>query len=210
MPEFQFQEMFPHGEDATPYRRLPGDYVSLDTFRGQPVLMVEAAALTRVAAEAVRDVSHLFRPGHLAQLRQILDDPEASPNDRFVALELLRNANIAAGGVLPSCQDTGTAIVMGKKGQYVFTGGGDEEAIARGVFETYQTANLRYSQLAPLDMYKESNTGSNLPAQIELYATDGDAYKFLFFAKGGGSANKSLLFQETKALLNPGSLMKFI
>ncbi len=158
----------------------------------------------------MRDIAHLLRPGHLAQLAHILDDPEASANDRFVALELLKNANIAAGGVLPSCQDTGTAIVMGKKGQYVFTGGGDEAAIARGVFDTYRTANLRYSQMAPLDMYKEVNTGNNLPAQIEIYATDGDAYKFLFMAKGGGSANKSYLFQETKALLNPQSLLAFL
>src|SRR6185436_3643503 len=171
---------------------------------------VEPAALTRLAREAMRDIAHFLRPGHLAQLSQILQDPEASSNDRFVALELLRNANIAAGGVLPSCQDTGTAIVMGKKGQYVFTGGGDEEAIARGVFETYHTANLRYSQLAPLDMYKEANTGNNLPAQVEIFATDGDAYKFLFMAKGGGSANKSYLYQETKALLNPESLLSFI
>ena len=158
----------------------------------------------------MRDIAHLLRPGHLAQLAHILDDPEASPNDRFVALELLKNANIAAGGVLPSCQDTGTAIVMGKKGQFVFTGGGDEAAIARGVFDTYATSNLRYSQLAPLDMYREVNTGTNLPAQIEIYATDGDAYKFLFMAKGGGSANKSYLFQETKALLNPESLLAFL
>jgi len=152
---------------------------------------VEPEALTLLTREAMRDIAHLLRPGHLAQLRAILDDPEASANDRFVALELLRNANIAAGFVLPSCQDTGTAIVMGKKGQYVVTGGGDEEAIARGIFDTYTTTNLRYSQMAPLDMYREKNTGNNLPAQVELYATDGDAYKFLFMAKGGGSANKS-------------------
>jgi fumarate hydratase class I len=146
----------------------------------------------------------------LEQLSRILKDPEASPNDRFVALDLLKNANIAAGGVLPMCQDTGTAIVLGKKGQLVFTGGGDEAAIARGVFDTYRTANLRYSQLAPLDTYREKNTGNNLPAQIELFAVDGDAYKFLFMAKGGGSANKSYLYQETKALLNPESLLRFV
>jgi len=210
MPEFQFQEMFPHGEDATPYRRLPGDYVSRDTFRGQPVLMVEAAALTRVAAEAVRDVSHLFRPGHLAQLRTILDDPEASPNDRFVALNMLKNANISAGMVLPSCQDTGTAIVIGKKGQRVWTTADDEQALARGIYETYTQTNLRYSQLAPLSLYEEVNTGTNLPAQIELYATSGDEYHLLFVTKGGGSANKSFLFQETKALLNPASLLDFL
>jgi fumarate hydratase class I len=158
----------------------------------------------------MRDIAHLLRPGHLAQLATILEDPEASPNDRFVALDLLKNASIAAGGVLPMCQDTGTAIVMGKKGQYVVTGGGDEEAIARGVYETYQTANLRYSQMAALDMYREVNTNDNLPAQIEILATDGDDYKFLFMAKGGGSANKSYLYQETKALLNPQSLLAFV
>ena len=165
--------------------------------------------LSLLTAEAMRDIAHFLRPGHLAQLRAILDDPEASHNDRFVALELLRNASIAAGGVLPSCQDTGTAIVVGKKGELVLTGGGDEAAIARGVFDTYQTSNLRYSQMAALDMYTEVNTGNNLPAQIEIYATEGDEYHFLFMAKGGGSANKSYLFQETKALLNPASLMKF-
>jgi fumarate hydratase class I len=158
----------------------------------------------------MRDIAHLLRPGHLAQLRAIFDDPEASPNDRFVALDLLKNANIAAGGVLPMCQDTGTAIVVGKKGQFVVTGGGDEAAIARGVYDTYQTDNLRYSQLAPLDMFKEANTGTNLPAQIELYADDGDEYHFLFMAKGGGSANKSYLYQETKAVLNPDGLRAFL
>jgi fumarate hydratase class I len=171
---------------------------------------VDPKVLTLLTREAIRDISHLFRPGHLAQLAAILKDPEASQNDRFVALELLKNANIAAGGVLPSCQDTGTAIVMAKKGQYVFTGGGDEEAIARGVFETFTTSALRYSQLAPLDLFKEANTGNNLPAQIEISATDGDEYKFLFITKGGGSANKSYLYQQTKALLNPESLTKFV
>jgi fumarate hydratase class I len=210
MSDFQYQDLLPLGPDATPYRKLTSDHVSTFEAAGKTFLKVEPEALTLLAREAMRDISHLLRPGHLAQLRAILDDGEASPNDKFVALELLKNANIAASGVLPSCQDTGTAIVMGKKGQQVWTGGGDEEAIARGIYQTYTTANLRYSQLAPLDMYKEANTGSNLPAQIELYATDGDAYKFLFFAKGGGSANKSLLFQETKALLNPSSLMKFL
>ncbi len=158
----------------------------------------------------MRDIAHLLRPGHLAQLGAILDDPEASANDRFVALELLQNACIAAGGVLPSCQDTGTAIVKGKKGQYVVTGGGDEEALARGVFETYRDHNLRYSQLAPLSMWEEVNTKTNLPAEIKIQAVDGDAYKFLFMAKGGGSANKSFLFQETKALLNPTRLAEFL
>jgi fumarate hydratase class I len=210
MSDFQFQDMLPLGPDETPYRKLTSDHVSTFQAAGQSFLKVEPQALTLLARQAMRDISHLLRPGHLAQLRAILDDAEASSNDKFVALELLKNANIAASGVLPSCQDTGTAIVMGKKGQQVWTGGGDEAALARGVYETYATANLRYSQLAPLDMYKEANTGSNLPAQIEIFATDGDAYKFLFFAKGGGSANKSLLFQETKALLNPQSLMKFL
>jgi fumarate hydratase class I len=210
MTDFAFQDLLPLGKDETPYRLVTRDHVSTFEAAGQTFLRVEPEALTRLTREAMRDISHLLRPGHLAQLGAILDDPEASPNDRFVALELLKNANIAAGGVLPSCQDTGTAIVMGKKGQLVFTGGGDEEAISRGVHDVYTTANLRYSQLAPLDMYKEVNTGSNLPAQIEIFATDGDAYKFLFMAKGGGSANKSYLYQETKALLNPDSLLKFV
>jgi fumarate hydratase class I len=207
---FTYQDMLPLGEDTTPYRLLTQDFVSTFEAGGKTFLKVEPEALTLLTREAMRDTAHLLRPGHLQQLSNILKDPEATSNDRFVALELLKNANIAAGRVLPSCQDTGTAIVMGKKGQHVFTGFKDEEAIARGVFETYTTSNLRYSQLAPLDMYKEVNTGSNLPAQIELYATEGDAYKFLFMAKGGGSANKSYLFQETKALLNPDSLMKFL
>jgi len=210
MSAFTYQDMLPLGEDTTPYRLLTQDFVSTFDAGGKTFLKVEPEALTLLTREAMRDIAHLLRPGHLQQLSNILKDPEATSNDRFVALELLKNANIAAGRVLPSCQDTGTAIVMGKKGQYVFTGFKDEEAISRGVFETYTTSNLRYSQLAPLDMYKEVNTGSNLPAQIELYATEGEAYKFLFMAKGGGSANKSYLFQETKALLNPDSLMKFL
>jgi fumarate hydratase class I len=210
MAEFRFQEMFPHGEDTTPYRRVDGDFVSLDTFRGKRILTVGGAGLTRLAAEAVRDVSHLFRPGHLAQLRKIVDDPEASGNDRFVALAMLRNANVSAGMVLPSCQDTGTAIVLGKKGQQVWTEGDDEEALARGIFDTYANTNLRYSQLAPLTTYEEKNTGTNLPAQIEIYSVSGGEYHFLFVTKGGGSANKSFLFQETKALLNPQSLAAFL
>jgi fumarate hydratase class I len=209
---FQYQDMLATGEAATPtpYRLLTRDHVSTFEAQGRTFLRVEPEALTLLTRQAMTDIAHLLRPGHLAQLRKILDDPEASQNDRFVALELLKNANIAAAGVLPGCQDTGTAIIMGKKGQYVFTGGGDEEAIARGVFQEYTEDNLRYSQLAPLDLFREVNTGNNLPAQIELFATDGDAYKFLFMAKGGGSANKSLLFQETKALLNPDGLTKFI
>jgi len=203
-------EMFPVGDDATPYRKLTGDYVSTAKFEGESVLKVEPKALTLLAAEAFRDISHLLRPGHLKQLANILKDPEASDNDRFVALDLLKNANIAAGGVLPMCQDTGTAIVMGKKGGRVWTGGGDEAALAEGVLKTFTESNLRYSQVAPLDLFTEKNTGTNLPAQIEIYADGGDAYKFLFIAKGGGSANKTFLYQETKALLNPQSLVKFL
>jgi fumarate hydratase class I len=210
MHGFVYQELLPLGHDTTPMRLLTSDYVSTFEAAGRRFVSVEPEALTLLTREAMRDIAHLLRPGHLQQLANILKDPEASANDRFVALELLKNANIAAGGILPSCQDTGTAIVMGKKGQLVFTGGGDEAAIARGVFETYHTANLRYSQLAPLDMYREKNTNDNLPAQIEIFATDGDAYKFLFMAKGGGSANKSYLYQETKALLNPESLLRFV
>jgi fumarate hydratase class I len=210
MNDFQFQELLPLGKDETPYRLLTQEHVSTFEAGGKRFLQVAPEGLTLLAREAMRDIAHLLRPGHLAQLSRILQDPEASANDRFVALELLKNANIAAGGVLPSCQDTGTAIIMGKKGQYVLTQGQDEAALSRGVFDTYRTANLRYSQMAPLDMYREVNTGNNLPAQIELYATDGEAYKFLFMAKGGGSANKSYLFQETKALLNPQSLLAFL
>lgn len=210
MTEFQFEEMLPLGEDTTPYHLVTSDYVSTFDAAGKTFLSVEKEALRILARTAMRDIAHLLRPGHLAQLAAILDDEEASPNDRFVALDLLKNANIAAGGVLPMCQDTGTAIVMAKKGQLVFTGGGDEEAIAHGVYDTYESDNLRFSQMAPLDVYKEINTGTNLPAQIEIFATDGDAYKFLFMAKGGGSANKSYLYQETKALLNPASLLAFV
>ncbi len=210
MTDTAYQEILPLGKDETPYRLVSKDFVSTFEAAGKTFLRVDPEALRVLTREAMRDIAHLLRPGHLAQLRAILDDPGASPNDKFVALDLLKNAVIAAGGVLPSCQDTGTAIVMGKKGQLVFTGGGDEAAIAAGVADTYHTANLRYSQMAPLDMYKEVNTKTNLPAQIEIYATDGDAYKFLFMAKGGGSANKSYLYQETKALLNPESLLSFM
>jgi fumarate hydratase class I len=211
MSTFAFQEILELGDhEGTPYRKLTGDHVAAFEARGRSFLEVAPEALTLLTKTAMRDIAHLLRPGHLAQLRAILDDPEASANDRFVALELLKNANIAAGGILPGCQDTGTAIVMGKRGGRVLTDGADEAAIARGVFETYAEANLRYSQVAPLDMFEERNTGNNLPAQIELYATGGDEYHFLFMAKGGGSANKSLLFQETKALLNPKSLAAFL
>ncbi|MDE0215431.1 MAG: fumarate hydratase [bacterium] len=211
MAEFAYTELLPKGPDtATEYRLLTTDHVSTVTLGGRQFLQVEPEALRLLTSAAMRDIAHLLRSGHLAQLAAILDDPEASANDRFVATELLRNANIAAGGVLPGCQDTGTAVVVGHKGERVLTDADDEKAIAQGVFDTYQTSNLRYSQLAPLTMFEERNTGNNLPAQIEIYATPGDAYSFLFMAKGGGSANKSYLFQETKALLNPESLTRFL
>ena len=210
MPDFAFSEIFPLGPDTTEYRLLSKDGVSevetpLGTF-----LKVTPEAITLLTETAMRDIAHLLRTDHLQQVSNILSDPEASANDRFVALDLLKNAAIAAGGVLPMCQDTGTAIVKGKKGQFVVTGGGDEEAIARGVFNTYQTSNLRYSQMAPITMYEEKNTGNNLPAEIKIASVDGDSYKFLFMAKGGGSANKSYLFQETKALLNEKALLPWV
>ncbi|QMU67680.1 fumarate hydratase [Streptacidiphilus sp. P02-A3a] len=210
MPDFAYTDLLPLGADPTPYRLLTTEGVSTFEANGRRFLQVEPEALRLLAAEAMHDISHLLRPAHLTQLRRILDDPEASPNDRFVALDLLKNANIAAGGVLPMCQDTGTAIVMGKRGQNVLTSGTDESALSRGIFDAYTKLNLRYSQMAPLTMWDEKNTGSNLPAQVELYATDGDAYKFLFMAKGGGSANKSYLYQETKAILNESSMMAFL
>ncbi|MYB10594.1 MAG: fumarate hydratase [Acidimicrobiia bacterium] len=211
MAEFAYTELLPKGPDTTTeYRLLTKDYVSTVTLGRRQFLEVDPEALRLLTSEAMRDISHLLRPGHLAQLAAILDDPEASANDRFVATELLRNANIAAGGVLPGCQDTGTAVVMGHKGERVLTDADDERAIARGVFDTFQTSNLRYSQLAPLTMFEERNTGNNLPAQIEIYATPGETYSFLFMAKGGGSANKSYLFQESTALLNPESLTRFM
>ena len=205
-----YASLFPLGEDSTPYRKLTGDHVGIDTLAGKPVLMVDPTALTLLTAEAFRDVSHLLRPGHLAQLRAILDDPEASPNDRFMALELLKNAVISANGILPMCQDTGTIIVMGKKGENVFTGANDEAAIAEGVLKTFAKDNLRYSQVSPLDMFEEVNTGNNLPAQIEIYATPGDEYKFLFVAKGGGSANKTFLFQATPSILTHDRMVAFL
>ena len=219
MSTFVFQELLAHdpaGEhhDTTPYRLLTRDFVSSASALGRAFLQVEPQALTLLAREAMRDIAHLLRPGHLQQLANILKDPEASQNDRFVARELLQNANIAAGFVLPMCQDTGTAIVMGKRGQQVLTPGDDERAISKGVYDAYQKLNLRYSQMAPITMWEEKNTGSNLPAQIELYADTAtgheNSYKFLFMAKGGGSANKSLLFQETKAVLNPTAMRKFL
>ena len=210
MPEFDFTEIFPLGKDTTPYRLVTTEGVSTFETPEGTFLKVSPEAITLITQEAMRDIAHFLRPGHLQQLRNILDDPEASDNDRFVALDLLKNATIAASGILPMCQDTGTAIVKGKKGQFVFSGNGDEEAIARGVYNTYLTSNLRYSQMAPLTMYDEVNTGNNLPAEIKISAVDGDTYKFLFMAKGGGSANKSYLFQETKALLNDKSLFPWL
>ena len=211
METFRYQPIFELGPDQTSYRRLPLDEgVTTVSIDGREFLKVAASVLRELSRQAFDDIAHLLRPSHLAQLRKVVDDPEASPNDRFVALELLRNANIAAGRVLPGCQDTGTAIVMGHKGERVLTAADDAEALSEGVFDAYQERNLRYSQLAPLDMYTEQNTGSNLPAQVEIYAEPGDEYELLFIAKGGGSANKSFLYQETKALLNPTSLLTFV
>jgi len=212
MPEFAYQPLFERGSDDTQYKRLDeaSKHVSVAEIDGRRILKVGGEALQQLAAEAFDDVSHLLRSGHLAQLRKILDDPDASANDRFVALELLTNANIAAGRELPSCQDTGTAVVVAHKGENVFTGIDDAEAISRGIYDTFQQKNLRYSQVAPLDMYKEKNTGTNLPAQNEIYAEPGEEYELLFIAKGGGSANKTFLYQETKALLNPKSLLDFV
>ena len=210
MAEFSYTELLPLGHDDTVYRKIADGGVSTRRAFGRKFLDVDPQALTSLTRTAMRDIAHLLRPAHLRQLRSILDDPQASPNDRYVARDLLQNACIAAGGVLPMCQDTGTAIVMGKRGQHVLTDGRDEEHIARGVYDAYTTLNLRYSQMAPLTMWEEKNTGSNLPAQIELYAADGEEYKFLFMAKGGGSANKSYLFQETKAVLNPARMTSFL
>ncbi|MCW2615173.1 MAG: hydro-lyase, Fe-S type, tartrate/fumarate subfamily, beta subunit [Frankiales bacterium] len=210
MPEFAYSDLLPTGPDETPYRLLTTEGVSVVSGAGREFLQVDPEALTLLARTAMRDIAHLLRPAHLAQLRRILDDPEASANDRFVALDLLKNANIAAGGVLPMCQDTGTAIISAKRGQDVLTDGADASHLSRGIYDAYTSLNLRYSQLAPLTMWDEKNTGNNLPAQIELYATKGSSYDFLFMAKGGGSANKSYLFQETKAVLNPTRMMAFL
>jgi len=210
MPEFMPTELLPLGADTTEYRQLTGEGVTTRQAFGREFIEVAPELLTLLAREGMRDIAHLLRPGHLRQLRAILDDPEASPNDRYVARDLLQNACIAAGGVLPMCQDTGTAIIMGKRGGGVLTDGRDEEHLARGVYDAYTQLNLRYSQLAPLTMWDERNTGSNLPAQIELYATPGEEYKFLLMAKGGGSANKSFLYQQTKAVLNEASMLAFL
>ena len=210
MSDFSYEPMFQFGDDATLFRQLELAGLRSETFQDQEILMVQPEVLTALASEAFRDINHLLRTRHLRSLGDILKDPEASDNDRFVAEELLKNATIAAQGVLPSCQDTGTAIIMGKKGQRVWTGGGDEKALAEGIFNRYRESNLRYSQVAPLKMFQEKNTGDNLPAQIDIIATDSDEYHFLFVAKGGGSANKTYLYQQTKALLNPDSLKEFI
>jgi fumarate hydratase, class I len=217
-PEFVYSDLLPIGADETPYRLVTTEGVSTFEAGGRTFVQVTPEAIRQLTAEAMHDIAHYLRPAHLAQLRRIIDDPESSGNDRFVALDLLKNVNISAGGVLPMCQDTGTAIVMGKKSEGVLTGADDAEAISLGVYDAYTKLNLRYSQLAPLTMWEETNTGTNLPAQIELYATPhladqrghGPEYKFLFMAKGGGSANKSFLYQETKAVLNPKRMLAFL
>jgi fumarate hydratase class I len=211
-PEFNYQDLLPLGEDSTQYRLLSTDGVSTFTADGKEFLKVTPEAVTNLTQVAMHDISHYLRSDHLAQLASILDDPESSPNDRFVALDLLKNANISAGGILPMCQDTGTALVMGKKGQHVITSEKDEISISRGVYESFTKLNLRYSQLAPITTWDEKNTGNNLPAQIEIYSdTDhSNEYNFLFIAKGGGSANKSFLYQETKAVLNPSSFLSWL
>ncbi|WP_067707769.1 class I fumarate hydratase FumA [Erwinia sp. ErVv1] len=207
---FTYQNPFPLAHEDTDYYLLTRDHVSVTSFEGQEVLKVDPQALTLLAQQAFHDASFMLRPAHQRQVAAILDDPEASENDKYVALQFLRNSEIAARGILPTCQDTGTAIIMGKKGQRVWSGGGDEAALSRGVYNTYIEDNLRYSQNAALDMYNEVNTGTNLPAQIDLYSVDGDEYKFLCIAKGGGSANKTYLYQETKALLSPGKLKSYL
>jgi fumarate hydratase class I len=209
-PDFVYQEPFPIEKDDTEYRLLSKDFVSVDTFENQEILKVNPEALVLVANEAIRDISFLLRTKHLEKVAAILDDTEASKNDRGVALAMLRNAEISSKGILPFCQDTGTATVIGKKGQRVWTGVRDEEYLSLGIQKTYKEENLRYSQSVPLTMYQEKNSGTNLPAQIDLYATDGMEYEFLFVAKGGGSANKTFLYQQSKALLNPESLEKFM
>jgi fumarate hydratase class I len=209
-PPFHYQELFETGPDTTEYRLLTREHLRETEFEGQKVLVVDPEALTLLANQAFHDINFFLRPAHLQQVAAILDDPEASENDRMVALTLLKNADVASAGLLPFCQDTGTAIILGKKGQQVWTGGGDEAALSKGVYLAYTENNLRYSQNAPLDMFNEKNTGTNLPAQLDLHAVDGDAYKFLFIAKGGGSANKAFLYQETRAVLNPKGIVKFL
>ncbi|TCU39902.1 tartrate dehydratase alpha subunit/fumarate hydratase class I-like protein [Rhizobium azibense] len=203
-------DLFPLGKDTTAYRKISSDYVSVDSFRGQEILTVEPEGMRLLAETAFADINHLLRPGHLKQLAAILDDPEATENDRFVAYDLLKNANIAASGILPMCQDTGTAIIMGKKGRRVWTEGGDYAALAKGVMDAYEKKNLRYSQLAPLKMFEEKNTKNNLPAQIDIYEEGTDSYDFLFVAKGGGSANKTFLYQGTPSLLTHDRMIDFL
>lgn len=209
-PQFNYQDPFPQGKDDTEYYLLTDKYVSSGSFESRTILKIEAEGLSEMARAAFHDVAFFLREEHQRQVADILADREASDNDRFVALSFLHNAEVSARCVLPFCQDTGTAIIMGKKGNAVFTDGNDEEALSRGVFKTYTTDNLRYSQNVPLDMYHEINTGCNLPAQIDLYSVKGDEYKFLCIAKGGGSANKTYLYQETKALLTPERLLPFL
>ena len=210
MTNFIYQDMLPAGQDATDYRLLTEAHLSTAPFDGQEVLKISAQGLTYLAEQAFKEISHLLRPAHLKQLAGIFNDPQSSANDRYVALELLKNAVISAEGIFPMCQDTGTAIVIGKKGQRVWTDSSDEESLSKGIYNAYTKGNLRYSQNAPLSMYEEKNSGSNLPAQIELYAVGGDEYRFLFIAKGGGSANKTFLYQETKAVLTPENLTAFM
>ncbi|HUZ91113.1 MAG TPA: fumarate hydratase, partial [Methylocella sp.] len=207
---FHYHPLFPPGKDKTLYRKLSSGGVRVETYGPHEFLHVEREALRLLAEAAMSDINHLLRPAHLAQLAKILGDPEATGNDKFVAFDLLKNANIAAGGILPMCQDTGTAIVMGKRGRFVLTGGDDESALAEGIRDAYEKKNLRYSQLAPLSMFEEKNTKTNLPAQIEIYAEGEDAYKFLFIAKGGGSANKTYLYQGTPSLLTHDRLIDFL
>ena len=211
-PTFSYSDLLPIGADTTKYRKIGNEGVSTIKLGDKEFLQIEPIALEKLTETALHDISHYLRPAHLQQLANIISDPEASPNDRFVAIDLLKNASISAGGILPMCQDTGTAIVMGKKGQYVLTTGKDEVAISQGIYDAYTKLNLRYSQMAPITTWEEKNTGNNLPAQVEIYADSdhADEYNFLFIAKGGGSANKSFLYQETKAVLNPTSLMKWL
>ena len=214
MPEFSYSDLLPTAADSTEYRLVTTEGIRVEKLGDRTILMVEPSTLTTLTETAIHDISHYLRTAHLEQLRRIVDDPEASANDRFVAIDLLKNANISAGGVLPMCQDTGTALVMAKRGQLVLTQGNDEEAISRGVYDAFTRLNLRYSQLAPINMWEERNTGNNLPAQIEIYADTKSGheneYSFLYIAKGGGSANKSFLYQETKAILNPAGLLRFL
>src|SRR5216683_3886330 len=210
LPPYRHTPLFPLGKDTTTYRKITAEGVRVETIMGKEVLVVAHEAMKALAEAAFTDINHLLRPGHLASLKSIVEDPEASDNDKFVAYDFLKNANIAAGGVLPMCQDTGTAIIMGKKGRFIWTDGDDEAALAEGARDAYLKRNLRYSQLAPISMFEEKNTRSNMPAQVEIYAEGEDAYKLLFIAKGGGSANKSFLFQATPSILTPERLMAFL